>query len=149
MATTATAITTEAHTERVDYGRLVPLALAAAALAAVLNALVFVVASALGALPQSVLIPSPVGAEPLAIGQVIGFSVFGVLAGALVLAALGRFVRRPFTVFRIVALVVLVVSFASPFSVPGAPVPWVLTLELTHVVAALAAIGILAQARRA
>ncbi len=51
--------------------------------------------------------------------------------------------RRPIRTFRIVAAVVLVLSFATPLTIPGAPLSMILTLELMHVVAAVVIVGIL------
>ncbi|HVF01469.1 MAG TPA: DUF6069 family protein [Rubrobacteraceae bacterium] len=46
-------------------------------------------------------------------------------------------------VFRIVAVVALVLSFATPLTIPGAPTSMVLTLELMHMVAALVIVSTL------
>ncbi len=51
--------------------------------------------------------------------------------------------RRPIRTFRIVAAVVLVLSFATPLTIPGAPLSMILTLELMHVVAAVVIVGML------
>ena len=51
--------------------------------------------------------------------------------------------RWPIRTFRIVAAVVLVLSFATPLTIPGAPLSMILTLELMHVVAAVIITGML------
>ena len=66
-------------------------------------------------------------------------------SGVLVLAAIIRF--RPSNAertWRIVAGIVLVLSFATPFSgIPGAPLGYLLALEAMHIVAGALAIWML------
>lgn len=57
--------------------------------------------------------------------------------------------QRPIRTFRIVAAVVLVLSFATPLTIPGAPLSMILTLELMHVVAAVIITGMLTTLARA
>ena len=129
--------------ERLALGRLwwaAPLAAAAAALA---NAVVYGGAEIAGALPDSVLVDSPTGREPLGLKAVLFASVMGAVGAAVVFALIGQFSRRPIRAFRIVAAVVLVLSFATPLTIPGAPLSMVLTMELMHVVAAAVIVGLL------
>jgi len=76
----------------------------------------------------------------------------GVLGAVLVFAILRRFARRPVRIFRVVAVIVLVLSFVPdlwllaardrlPF--PGATLQSVATLMFMHVVAAAIAVGML------
>jgi vacuolar-type H+-ATPase subunit I/STV1 len=74
---------------------------------------------------------------------VIFATVFGIAAGAVVYGVLGRVVARPVQLFRIVGVLVLVLSFGSPFSIPDAPVGMIAALLLMHIVAGVAAIGVL------
>jgi len=41
------------------------------------------------------------------------------------------------------AVVVLVVSFVNPFTIPGAPLAMILVLDLMHVIAAAIIVGVL------
>ena len=126
--------------ERVAWGRLVPAGLLAAFVAAAANAVVYLVASAAGAMPQDVVVN---GQGPIVLPMVATMSVLGALAGAGVYALVGRFARRPVRVFRVVAAVALVLSFVGPFTIPGAPAAMVATLLLMHVVAAAVVVGLL------
>ncbi|MEM8531934.1 MAG: DUF6069 family protein [Chloroflexota bacterium] len=110
----------------------------AAVVSAVANAILFVIGAALGGFPESVIIPNAGG--PMTIMPVIVASIIGVLGATLVYLGLNQFTKNPNFLFRIVAIVVLVLSFASPFSIPGAPFAMILILELMHVVPAVAAI---------
>lgn len=134
----ATLASPSGHEARVKLRRLwwaAPLTIGVAVLA---NALVFTAAQAGGVFPAGVLIPA-VGA-PLTLAPVIFSTAVGVLGGLLVLALLGRFSRRPLPHYRAIALAALVLSFATPFSVSGAPSGFYATLLLLHTVAGAVAI---------
>lgn len=126
--------------ERVAWSRLVPAGLLAVLVAAAANAVVYLVAAAAGAMPQDVVVN---GQGPITLPMVVATSVFGAVAGTAVYALVGRFARRPVRVFRVVAAVALVLSFAGPFTIPGAPAAMVTTLLLMHAVAAAVIVGLL------
>ena len=67
----------------------------------------------------------------------------------MVFAVVALLSRRPIRTFRIVAAVALVLSFATPLTIPGAPLSMILTLELMHVVAAVLITGTLTTLARA
>ncbi len=126
--------------ERVAFRRLLWVGPLAAVTAAVANTFAYLVASVLGAMPQDVVVN---GQGPITLVVVAAVSAQGALAGAVIYALVGWFARRPVLVFRVVAAVALVLSFVTPFTIPGAPIPMVLTLELMHVIAALVSVGTL------
>ena len=128
---------------RVAWGRLVPVGSLAAVVAAVANALVYFVALGLGLIPQGFLIRMTSGEMPLTVGLVAITSVVGAVGAGVVFAVIGLFARRPVGLFRIVAAVALVLSFAMPLTIPEAPVTVVLSLEVMHVVAWAVIVGIL------
>lgn len=125
----ATLTTTSVSSRKLLY--LTPLA---GLLAAVLNAILFLIGSSTGAIPGDLIIPN--AGQPLAVMPVIVASVFPALAAGLVLALLNWFTKNPLRIFNILALVLLLLSFASPFSVPNMPLGMVIILELMHVVVA-------------
>lgn len=59
----------------------------------------------------------------------------GTIGAAIVFAIIGLLSRRPVRLFRIVATVVLALSFVAPATIPGAPVAMILSLEVMHVAA--------------
>ena len=128
------------RTERVVWGRLVPAGALALVLAVSANALVYLVASSLGAMPQDV---DANGQGPITVTMVAITSVAGAAAGTLVYAIVGRFTRRPVRAFRALSALALVLSFAGPFTIPGAPAAMVAALLLMHAVAAIAVVGLL------
>ena len=128
------------RTERVVWVRLVPAGALALVLAASANALVYLVASSLGAMPQDV---DANGQGPITLPMVVAMSALGTIGGTLVYAILGRFARRPVPVFRVVSALALVLSFAGPFTIPGAPAAMVWALSLMHIIAAVTVVGLL------
>lgn len=88
---------------------------------------------------------------------VVTATFIGVLGGTLLFSLLPRVTKRPITVFRIVAIVVLLISFAQPallltsFSPMVGPVETstVIALEIMHVVAGVITIGLLTTRARA
>jgi len=114
-------------------------ALTAAVGAVLVNVLLYFAGGALGAFPPSV----QVQGEPFSVLPVVIFSFVPVLVAALVFALLARFTQRPKRVFYIVAAVVFVLMFFTPFTpftLSAAPTVTVVVLELMHVVVAAAAI---------
>jgi hypothetical protein len=136
MATVAIAGGNARPVEEVALRRIPFATLVAAVIGTVANMILFVLGRATGAIGDDV---------ALANGQVFGAPAVismtimpTILAGILyaILGSIGR-IRRPITVFRVVALFVLVLSFASPFSIPGVGADFIIFLELMHVAAAV------------
>lgn len=129
--------------ESIAWGRFVLAGLLAAVAAAVSNAFVYFAALGLGFIPQGFLIRMTSGEMPLTVSLVAITSVGGAVGAAVVFAVVGLFARRPVRLFRIVAAVALVLSFAMPLTIPGAPVATILSLEVMHIVAAVVIVGLL------
>ena len=55
---------------------------------------------------------------PLSIGQLLGASIIPALAAAVLLAILGWLAQRPFPLFQIIAVIVLLLSFGGPLNLP-------------------------------
>jgi hypothetical protein len=126
--------------EQVSFKRLLwagPLAAVSAALA---NAVVYFVASALGTMPQDFVVQ---GSGPITLAPVVVSSLIGAAGAAVIFTIVALLTRRPIRTFRVVAAVVLALSFATPLTIPGAPLSMILTLELMHVVAAVIIAGML------
>jgi len=132
--------------EQVAFKRLLWVVPLAAVSAAVANAVVYFVASALGAMPQDFVVQ---GSGPITLAPVVFSSLIGAAGATVVFAIVALLARRPIRTFRIVAAVVLVLSFATPLTIPGAPLSMILTLELMHVVAAVIIAGMLTTLARA
>ncbi len=129
--------------EGISWKRLPPVALLAALVAALGNILVYFVASALGFIPRDFLLRMTSGEMPFTVSLVAITSVIGAVGAAIVFAVIGLFARRPLRLFRIVAVVALVLSFAMPLTIPDAPLAMILSLEVMHVVAWAVIVGLL------
>ena len=135
-----TASTVDKHQEHIVGKRLLWATLLTAIVATAANALIYAIAEALGAFPDDVHIAS---GEPLTVSLVIIGSVFGAVGAGIAFAIIERFASRPVRLFRIVAVVVLILSFATPFTISDAPADMIATLILMHIVVAAASIGLL------
>lgn len=134
------------RSEQVAFKHLLWAGPLAAISAAVANAVLYFVASALGMMPQDVVLQ---GSGPITLAPVIVSSIIGAVGAVMVFTIVALLTRRPIRTFRIVAAVLLVLSFATPLTIPGAPLSMILALELMHVVAAVIIVGILTMVARA
>jgi hypothetical protein len=132
---------TTISTERIALGRLWWASLLAGIGAVIVNVVIFFLASAAGAIPQTVLVPGV--NQPVTVVPVILQSFVPAIPAGVLLALLNRFTRRPIRIFRIVAAILLVISFANPFTIPGAPLEMILVLNFMHIVAAAIIVGVL------
>ncbi|SDK22167.1 hypothetical protein SAMN05421823_102178 [Catalinimonas alkaloidigena] len=110
----------------------------AGVVAAVLNGMLFSVASFLAWIPADFLMPTT--GEAFGLGPVMVSSFLPSLGAGLVLALLSRFSERPLFVFSVLAGGVLAGSFISPLGI-GAPVRMIAVLEVMHVLAAVTIVG--------
>ena len=79
-------------------------------------------------------------------GPVITLTVIGVFGAVIVFAIISKFSRRPVRLFRIIAAVVLLISFLPDLrmlALPGIKTQAVLTLMLMHVIAAVVSVWML------
>jgi hypothetical protein len=124
-------MTTQSASATTGIGRALLGGLAAGVVAAAVNAALF----ATGLIDQSVVVPT---GDPVSLGAVISLSLVPNIIGGLVLWGVLR-AGRGVRLFQIIVAVVTVLSFVTPFSLPGAPLSMILILELMHVVAGAAA----------
>ncbi|MCS7071926.1 MAG: DUF6069 family protein [Anaerolinea sp.] len=135
-------------------GRVWRVGAIAAAIAAVVNVIIWLIASVLG-VPFNIS-PPQLPPIPFAIPVVLA-TVVGVLAGTLVLTLMPRFSQRPITTFRTVAIIALVLSFAQPLLLLTGAMPTsgpvgietIIVLEIMHVAAGAVAIYFLTTRTRA
>ncbi len=132
--------------EQIAFRRLLWTGPLAAASAAAANAVLYFVASVLGMMPRDFVVQD---SGPITLAPVVFSSVIGAVGAAVIFVIVALLARRPIRTFRIVAAVVLVLSFATPLTIPGAPLSMILALELMHVVAAVIIVGILTTRARA
>lgn len=121
--------------EKIAAKKLLWVAPLAGAIAAGINSILFLIGSAIGLVDESVLVPGM--NTPITIAPVMMSSFIPSLIAGLVLGVMNYFLNKPFKVFRVVALVLLILSFANPFmGIPGIPLGMGLWLNVMHVVVA-------------
>ncbi len=120
--------------ERVLWGKLLPVGLASIALAVVANVAFYFLADALGWMSREVQVGNPENPGAITAGPVAIFTALLCLLGLGVYALLGRFTRKPLTIFLWIAVVVLVLQILPTLTV-GAPMAMVVALNIMHVIA--------------
>jgi hypothetical protein len=127
--------------ERISAGQLLKVGALAIVAAVVANLLIRIIAVSLLGIGQEF--------PPLSWGPPIVFTIMGVLGAVIIFAVVARFSKRPTRLFRIIALVVLVLSLLpdigllSSNAMPGTSLGSVLTLMLMHVAAGAITIWLL------
>lgn len=129
--------------QRIAWGRLRWAAPLAAVAAVIVNSITYVIASALGALPNDVEIPTFTGEQVLTVQPVIIASLVGVIAATIAFAIVGLLSNRPARTFRIVAAIALIISLVTPLTLEDAPAGMVITLILMHIAVAVISVGFL------
>ena len=137
MATAMLAPATARPVEEVALRRIPLAALIAAVVGTIANVILLVIGQATGTIGDNVALPNgQVFGAPAVISMTILPTILAAILYAI-LGAIGR-IRRPVTLFRVVSLVILALSFASPFSIPGVGAGFIFFLELMHIAAAAA-----------
>jgi len=106
--------------------------LTAAAIAAVINTVLYVAGSALGGFRADVI--TPMG-TPITLAAVILASIAPLLVGTLVYTLLYRWTTNPNRWFTILAILVLLAFVPGPLTLPNAPLLMIVLLEVMHLVA--------------
>ena len=107
------------------------------------------------ALVANALIPGLAAFLPLGAGPIGFFTFIGALGAVIVFALLGRFTQRPIHLFRIVAIIILVLSLIPDLLMLSQPLfpsttpAGVAILMCLHVVAAAICVGMLTTLGRA
>lgn len=107
-------------------------------IAVVLNVILFFIADAAGVWDGVEL----QNGEEMVAPAVAFITILGLVGGIITFAALNQFTQNPVRIFQIVAGVVLVLSFVTPFGVEDAPADFIIALELMHVVAGVTIIAL-------
>ncbi|MFN8497887.1 MAG: DUF6069 family protein [Anaerolineae bacterium] len=131
-------------TQRRPLSRIWFNTLIAYVVALAINAILYFVGSALGMMPRSIITPAGV---PLGLTEIFVVTTTTMLLAGIVFSILNFLVRRSDLWFVAIAVVVLVISFASPLMLPGAPIGMILLLEIMHIVTAASAIYFLTMRR--
>jgi MFS family permease len=129
--------------ERATWGRLWLIGLLAILASEIVNVMLATLAVSLLSVPPSMQLQLPVYSV---------FTIVGVLGAVLVFALINRLSRRPIQLYRIIATIVLLISFVPDFlllSAPGAHVSDVAVLIVMHIATFLVTVGMLTTLTRA
>lgn len=106
--------------------------LMAAGLATVVNAILFFIFKAAGIIVDTIFIQPN---QPLNVVPVIISSIVPTIIATLVFFLFEKFTNNGFKIFRIIALVLMVLTFANPFmGIPGVTLGYAVALNIMHVV---------------
>lgn len=136
-------IRTTQQSGKAGTGRLMIRGLAAGVLALTANLLVYLLVPALFNFSLAIPVMGPGSPiTPLPFTMVVFATVIPTTGATILLAALSRFTTRAVTIFRVTAVVLLLLSFAGPFSLP---VPLIVraTLAGMHVITAVIIVAVL------
>lgn len=107
----------------------------AGGIAAVINAVIFFIAHAAGVITDDIYVQPE---TPLTIAPVLISSIMPLLLGSAVFFLFAKYTEKGFRNFSILAVVLLVLSFGGPFSIPEVTIPYAVVLNVMHVVAVAA-----------
>lgn len=113
----------------------------AAILSGAINALVFLIGDVFGAFPDTVTVPTT--EAPITVGSIVIASFAGAVLATIAFFAIAKLTHRPARNFLVLAAVVLIASFAIPFTIPGAPIAMIVLLEVMHIVVAASSLYLL------
>lgn len=106
----------------------------AAAVSAIVNVILFSIFHAMGIISDSILLEP--AKTPMTFFPVLLASILPTLVGGLIFYLFYRFAKNGFKIFSIVSVVLLVLSFYNPFTIPAVTVSYAVALNIMHIVVA-------------
>jgi hypothetical protein len=104
----------------------------AAGVATIVNAILFYIFKSGGIIVDTIFIQPN---QPLTIIPIIMASILPTIVAILVFFLFEKFSNNGFKIFRIVSLILMVLSFVNPFvGIPGVTAGYALALNLMHIV---------------
>jgi uncharacterized membrane protein YoaK (UPF0700 family) len=119
-------------TTKLNFKHSIMAGLMAAGAATVVNAILFLVFHAAGIIVDTIFIQPN---QPMTIIPIIISSIVPTLIATLVFFLLEKFTKNGFKIFRIIALVLMALSFVNPFmGIQGVTMGYAIVLNIMHVV---------------
>jgi hypothetical protein len=119
-------------TTKLNFKQSMAAGLMAAGVAAVVNTILFFIFHASGILVDTIFIQPN---QPLTAVPVILSSIMPTLIATLVFFLLEKYTKNGWKIFKIIAFVLMVVTFANPFmGIQGVTIGYAIVLDLMHVV---------------
>lgn len=105
-----------------------------AALAMLLNLVLFKLLLNFDLISENILIPSEGNIQqPIGINEVIWASITPMILGGVLYLAFLRFTNNPRWIYWTTVLLILVLSFINPFMIPGIPITYAISLNILHI----------------
>ncbi len=119
-------------TTKLNFKQSMAAGLMAAGVAAVVNTILFFIFHASGILVDTIFIQPN---QPLTAVPVILSSIMPTLIATLVFFLLEKYTKNGWKIFKIIAFVLMFVTFANPFmGIQGVTIGYAIVLDLMHVV---------------
>lgn len=119
-------------TTKINFKQTFMAGLMAAGAATVVNAILFLVFHAAGIIVDTIFIQPN---QPMTIVPIIISSIVPTLIATLVFFLLEKFTKNGYKIFRIVAIVLMLVTFINPFmGIQGVTMGYAIALNIMHVV---------------
>lgn len=123
-------------TTKLNFKQTFKAGLMAAGTATVVNAILFYIFHAAGIIVDTIFIQPN---QPMTVVPIVISSIVPTLIATLVFFLLEKYTARGFKLFRIVALVLMLITFANPFmGIQGVTTAYAIALNLMHVVVVVA-----------
>lgn len=130
---------------KLNFKQIMTAGAIAAGVSVVVNAILFLIAHSAGIITDTVFVQPN---QPLTIVPVIMASIIPTLIGAMVFFLFEKYSDNGFKTFSVVAIVLLVLSLASPFmTVPDMPIGYGIVLDIMHVVVGLSLLYFIKKAK--
>ena len=132
-------------TTKLNFKQVISAAGIAAVASVVINAALFFIFQAVGVFTNDIMIQPN---QPLTIVPIILSSVMPTIVGSLVFLLFEKFGKNGIKTFSIVAIILMVLSFANPFfGIPNITVAAAMALNVMHVVVAFSLLHFLRKAK--
>ena len=119
-------------TTKLNFKQAFMAGLMAAVAATVVNAILFLVFRAAGIIVDTIFIQPD---QPMTIVPIIISSIVPTLIATLVFFLLEKFTKNGFKIFRIIALVLMLITFINPFmGIQGVTMGYAIALNIMHIV---------------
>lgn len=123
------------NTQMIDYKRIAIAGTKGIGVAVAVNVVLFYIFSALGVISSDILIPQA-GNQPITIVPIVMASIMPLIIATLVFMLLAKFTKQPVKIFGIISLIILVLSFYNPFTIPSVTIAMAVGLNVMHIVVA-------------
>ncbi|OXG05090.1 hypothetical protein BC749_10984 [Flavobacterium araucananum] len=128
---------------KLNFKKSIIAGLYAAGAAAIINAILFFIFHRAGIISDNIF-PNP--NEPLTVVPVIMASIIPIIIGSILFFLIEKFTNKGFIIFTIVAVILVLLSLLSPFTViPNVTVGYALILCAMHLIAAVVLIYFLSK----